>query len=138
MSVRIEVQTRVHSLISAGTFNQVTYNKGTHLPIEGGPQFPKSIAVNEISGGFTDSASTGATSSDYVIRNWRFEAVVEFSNEVLTDYFILNELRKLNFSVDNLLVTIVPSGDFQVTQSPRQGSHNGTKLTIGLTVNTRR
>jgi hypothetical protein len=94
--------------------------------------------MNELSGGFSDSASTGATSSDFVITNWRFEAVAEFTAEVVTDYFILNELRNLNFSVDNLLVSIVPSGDFQVTNPPRQASHSGTKLTIGLTVNTRR
>lgn len=136
MGIRIEVQNRITELLKVGTFPTITYTD--KIASEGVNKVPGSIVVNELAGGLADSAAFGATSFDYVIRDWRFEAIVEFDCEVATDYFMLNELRKLNFDVDNLLVTVVPSGDFQVTHPPRNAPHNGTKLTIGLTVNTRR
>jgi len=138
MSVRTDIQKKVHELVAAGTYHKITYDT-SHLPVEQAETLePGLVAVNEVSGGLTDSAANGATGFDYVLTNWRFEAIAEFTSEVDVSYFMLNELRKLNFSKDNLLVSIVPSGDFQVTHSPRNASHNGTKLTIGLTVNTRR
>lgn len=138
MSVRTDIQKKIHELVAGGTFYKITYDTA-HLPVEDvSTLVPESVAVNEVSGGLTDSAATGATGFDYVLTNWRFEAVAEFTSEVDVSYFMLNELRKLHFNKDDLLVSIVPSGDFQVTHPPRQASHNGTKLTIGLTVNTRR
>lgn len=138
MSVRTEIQKKIHELVAAGTFHKISYDS-SHLPVEDAETLtPGSVAVNEVSGGLSDSASTGATGFDYVLTNWRFEAIAEFTSEVDVSYFMLNELRKLHFNKDDLLVSIVPSGDFQVSHSPRQASHNGTKLTIGLTVNTRR
>ena len=125
-------------LVQGGTFHKITYDTA-HMPVEEVETLtPKSVIANETGGGLTDSSRTGATGSDLVLANWRFEAVAEFTSEVDVTYFMLNELRNLNFNVDNLLVSIVPSGDFQVVHSPRNASHNGTKLTIGLTVNTRR
>jgi hypothetical protein len=138
MSLRVDIQRRIMELLQGGTFHKITYDTA-HLPIEDAEVLvPESVYANELSGGLSDSASTGATGFDMVLTNWRFEGVCEFTSEVDVSYFMLNELRKLNFNVDNLLVSIVPSGDFQVTHPPRNASHSGTKLTIGLTVNTRR
>ena len=138
MGVRVTIQKRVTNLLQTGTFHTVVYDT-SHQPVEGeGTVTPSSVSVSEVSGGLSDSSRLGATSSGFVLADWRFEAVAEFTQEVDTSFFMLNELQKLNFSEDNLLVTIVPAGDFQVTHPPRNASHNGTKLTIGLTVNTRR
>lgn len=138
MSIRTTIQAKVTALIEAGTFAKVTYTTGRTPEETTGNKTPQSVVVNETSGGLTDSARTGATSSDFVLTNWRFECVVHFSCEVDTSYFLLNELRGINFNMDNLLVSIVPSGDFRVIHPPRDDSHNGTKIIIGLTVNTRR
>lgn len=138
MAVRTTIQKKVSELLMNGTFHRVSYNT-VHLPIEDVETLqPKSVVVNETGGGLADNARTGATGAGFVLTNWRFEAVAEFTSEVDVSYFMLNELRNINFSEDNLLVSIVPTGDFQVTHPPRNASHNGTKLTIGLTVNTRR
>lgn len=137
MSVRVEIQKKIVDLLEAGTFTKVIYSG--RVPVDSVDKAsPKSVVVNELSGGLTDSARTGATSSDFVLTNWRFECRAEFTCEVDISYFMLNELRQINLNVDNLLVAIVPSGDFRVVHPPRDGSHNGTKLIIGLTVNTRR
>lgn len=138
MALRVTIQAKVTELIEAGTFNKITYTNGrAPEELEEG-QVPQSVIVNEISGGLTDSARTGATSFGFVLNNWRFECVAQFPCEVDTSTFMLNELRNINFNEDNMLVSIVPSGDFRVIHPPRDGSHNGTKLIIGLTVNTRR
>lgn len=138
MSLRTDIQKKIHQQIAAGTFNKITYDS-SHLPVDTGvSQAPSSIVVNELRGGLSDSARYGATNQGMVIRDWRFEAVAEWPCEVDVSYFLQEQLIKLYFNVDNALIGIVPSGDFQVTHPPRQASHNGTKLTIGLTVNTRR
>lgn len=138
MAVRTTIQKKVSELLVAGTFHKIGYDTA-HLPVEEVTVLsPKSVVVNETGGGLSDSARTGATGAGFVLTNWRFEAVAEFASEVDVSYFMLNELRNINFSEDNLLVSIVPTGDFQVTHPPRNASHNGTKLIIGLTVNTRR
>jgi len=137
MSLRTTIQNKVVSLVESGTFPAVTY-VGNTATDTGVLEAPKSIICNEISGGLTDKAKTGATAFKYSLTGWRFECVVDFSKEVDTSTFLLGELKNLNFNVDDMLVSITPTGDFNVTHPPRQGSHNGTKLTIGLTVNTRR
>jgi hypothetical protein len=139
VGIRTETQSRVTELLQGGTFYKVTYDSSTDLPTESDEILaPTSVIMNEISGGLSDSVKHGATGTGFVIRDWRFEVVAEFTSEVSCDYFLMNELRKLNFNVDNQLISVVPSGDFQAKHPPRQASHNGTKLTIGLTVNTRR
>lgn len=138
MPLRVTIQAKATELIESGTFAKITYTNGREPEASTGDKSPQSIVVNEVSGGLTDSAKTGATSVGFVLTNWRFECKVDFTCEVDTSYFMLNELRQLNFNVDNLMVSIVPSGDFRVIHPPRDGSHNGTKLIIGLTVNTRR
>jgi len=138
MALRTTIQSKVTELLQAGTFHKISYST-YHLPSEEvETSAPKSVVVNETGGGLTDNARTGATNTGFVLTNWRFEAVAEFTSEVDVSYFMLNELRSINFNEDNLLVSIVPAGDFQVTHPPRNASHNGTKLTLGLTVNTRR
>ena len=138
MSLRVDIQKRITELIQSGTFKEVTYDSQHHPVEEVYTLSPTSIVVQETGGGLTDSVKTGATSSGMVLTNWRFEAVAEFTSEVDVSQFMLAELRRITFNVDNLVVSIVPSGDFQVTHPPRNAAHNGTKLTLGLTVNTRR
>lgn len=138
MAVRATIQKKVSELLVGGTFRKIAYDTA-HLPVEEVETLvPKSVIVNETGGGLADNTRTGATGTGFVLTNWRFEAVAEFTSEVDVSYFMLNELRNINFSEDDLLVSIVPTGDFQVTHPPRNAPHNGTKLTIGLTVNTRR
>ena len=137
MSLRTTIQNKVVELVEAGTFTAVTYTGNVATDTEE-LETPSSIVCNEVSGGLTDKAKTGATSVAYSLAGWRFECVVSFNKEVDTSTFLLGELKNLNFNVDNMLVSVTPTGDFNVTHPPRQGSHNGTKLTIGLTVNTRR
>ncbi len=137
MSVRTEIQNRITTLVKTGTFNKITYIDKIATDTGVG-ESPESIVCNELSGGLSNSSSSGATSFGYVLNNWRFECVADFTCEVDTSYFMLNELKNLNFSTDDVLVTVIPSGDFSVTHPPRKASHNGTKLIIGLTANTRR
>jgi hypothetical protein len=137
MSVRTEIQKRVQELVQDGTFRLITYDTA-HLPVEEvGTLAPSSVACNEVGAGLSDNAKNGATTSGFVIRDWRFECTAQFTSEVDVSDFMINELRSLNFNTDDLLVNVSP-GSYNVEHSPRNASHNGTKLTIGLTANTRR
>jgi len=136
MSVKTDIQTAIIQTVQAGTFTKVTYNE-SKLPVEGEATTPKSVLCNEITGSVLDSARQGAVGSDFVIRDWRFEAHAEFAQEVDVSYFLLNELKNIKVTTDGVMVTITP-GDFNVEHPTRSSSHNGTKLKIGLTANTRR
>lgn len=136
MSVRTDIQKKIIETVKAGTFNAVSYDS-SDLPIEGAAKVPSSVICNEVTGGITNTASRGASSLNYSISNWRFEVLAEFNCEVDTSYFLLNELKNINVSSDGVLITITP-GDFSTEHPPRNASHNGTKLRIGLTANIRR
>lgn len=136
MSLKTDIQTQLTQSVRNGTFPIVSYD-ADDLPVLGVSKAPGSVACNELSSGLSDSSRYGATQAKPVYRNWRWEVVVEWTCEVDVSYFIENELS-MNFNLDSLLVSVIPSGDFQVTHPPRNASHNGTKLTLGLTVNTRR
>jgi hypothetical protein len=136
MSVRTEIQKRIQELVQNGTFNQVDYDDD-HLPVEGSPLSPKSVACNEVGAGMSSNASNGATGTGFVLTDWRFECEALFTSEVDVSDFMINQLTALNFNTDGLLVNVSP-GNYNVEHSPRNASHNGTKLTIGLTANTRR
>jgi hypothetical protein len=136
MSLKTDIQTQITMAGQSGTFPSVTYDS-SDLPVIGTNKAPGSVIANELSGGMSDSSRFGATSNQPVLRNWRWEMRLEFPCEVDVTYFLENELS-LNFNLDSLLVSVIPSGDFQVEHPPRNASHNGTKLTVGLTVNTRR
>ena len=134
--LRTEIQKRITQMIWNGTFRKVAYNG--NLPSAGDSVKPSSIVVNETGGGITGSASRSSTETRYCLVNWRFEAVVKFDCEVDFSSFVLDEISNLNFSLDGVLVSVLPSGDFNVTHPPRKGAHNGTELSIGLTATTRR
>ena len=136
MSVQTDIQKAIMEKLQAGTFNKVTYDDNKH-PVEGAAESPAAIICNQVSGGLTDSARTGAVGLNYAITDWRFEARMAFNSEVDTSYFLLNELKNINMSSNGVLVRITPI-DFSVEPPPREASHNGTKITIGLTANTRR
>jgi len=138
MAVRTEVQKRVTEMVLAGTFYKVTYVD--KIPTETTTTLsPSSVVMNETNSGLsTLVADTGGCSHAPVQKNWRFELVAAFDSEVSVDYFFENEFKKLYFTYEGLLVNVVATGDYNVTHPPRNDSHNGTKLTLGLTVNTRR
>ena len=137
MSVRTEIQKKIQELVQDGTFKKISYDTA-HLPIEEvGVLSPKSVYCNEVGAGLSNSASKGATNSGFVLTDWRFECVAQFTAEVDVSDFMINELKTLNFNTNDLVVTVTP-GSYNVEHSPRNASHNGTKLTIGLTANTRR
>lgn len=137
MSIRVEIQKRVTALVAGGTFKQVTYTGDVPTQTEN-KKVPSSVVCNEVNGGMSGSAKTGATENGIVLTNWRFECKAAFDCEVDTSYFLLNELKNLIFSLDGLLVKVIPSGDFKTVHPPRQGAHSGTELMIGLTATTRR
>lgn len=137
MSVRTTIQKNIQELVQDGTFKKISYDTA-HLPIEEVETLsPKSVSCNEVGSGLSNSASKGATNSGFVLTDWRFECTALFDSEVDVSYFVLNELKTLNFNTTDLAVTVTP-GNYNVEHSPRNASHNGTKLTIGLTANTRR
>lgn len=136
MSLKTDIQAQITNSLRTGTFPSVSYDSDD-LPVIGDNESPKTVRCNEMTGGLSNNSQFGATGAKPVVRNWRWEAEIEFTKEVDVSYFIENELS-LNFNLDNLLVSVSPSGDFQVSHPPRNASHNGTKLNIGLTVNTRR
>ena len=137
MSVRTEIQKRIQELVQDGTFRLISYDTA-HLPVEEvGTISPKSVICNEVGAGLSSNASNGATSSAFVLTDWRFECEALFTSEVDVSDFMINQLTALNFNTDGLLVNVSP-GNYNVEHSPRNASHNGTKLTIGLTANTRR
>lgn len=137
MSIRVEIQKRVTALVSSGTFKQVTYTGDVPTQTEN-KKVPSSVVCNEVSGGVSGSAKAGATGQGFVLTSWRFECKAAFDCEVDTSYFLLNELKNLNFNLDGLLVKVIPSGDFKTVHPPRQGAHSGSELIIGLTATTRR
>ena len=127
----------VQALVQGGTFRLITYDTA-HLPVEEvGTLAPKSVSCNEVGAGLSSNSSNGAFGTGYVLTDWRFECEALFTSEVDVSDFIINELKALNFNTDDLLVNVSP-GNYNVEHSPRNASHNGTKLTIGLTANTRR
>lgn len=138
MAIRTAIQKAIVDLIEAGSFYKVTYSG--KQPTETMTKVdPASIAINETGSGMSSSVrNTGGCDHAPVLTNWRFECVVDFNCEVSVDYFLLHEFRNLYFTSENLLVNIVSNGDYKVIHPPRQDSHDGTKLIIGLTVNTRR
>ena len=139
MAVRIEVQKRLTEMLENGTFYKVVYDSLKQPAVTLDTLAPGSVAVNEINNGLSASVRDTSSVTHAPVRvNWRFEVMAEFSSEVSTDYFFENEFKNLYFEHEGLLVNVVSSGDVSVSHPPRHNSHNGTKLTIGLTVNTRR
>jgi hypothetical protein len=136
VSLKIDIQNKVVAAVEAGTFTKIVYSGKTAS--EAGTIAPQSVVCNEAPTGATVSNSVrfGATNSGSVLTSWRFECIARFTSEVDSSYFLMNELETMYLTSDGVLATIIP--DSQPIQPPRQASHNGTKLTIGLTVNTRR
>lgn len=137
MALKTTIQQKIIALISAGTYTKVTYTDSIPIDTEESVS-PTSVSCNEISGNLSTVAAKSSCIYAPILTNWRFEAHIEFTCEIDASYFLLNELKGLTFSVDGFLVQIIPSGDFNHEHPPRQGAHNGTKMNIGFTVNTRR
>lgn len=136
-TLRTKIQIIVADALRNGTFYKVEYTDGNPV-VDGTKAVPQSVSCNEVSGQVNFSAARAASTTSPVMANWRFDCLAEFTCEVDVQYYLLNEMGQLTFSFDNLLVTVTPTGEVRTSHPPRTGAHNGTKLTIGLTVNTRR
>lgn len=135
---RVQIQTNIIEVVSAGTFPVVEYDDDTHLPIEPTENaVPKTIVCNEVAAGISANKEYSAMSLKYVLRDWRFECIIEFNKEVSLSSFI-EELSPIKFATGGGLVADITFGDMQVEHPVRQGSHSGTRVTFGLTVQTRR
>lgn len=142
--LRIAVQKKILETLIGGTFYPVIYTPttvaGSTIPIPSvgtTPVNPVSVQCNEVTSGISDVAKFNPRSKGFVLRNWRFESHIEFSVEVSLSFFFTQELKEITFEVDEYFVS-VSLADYTVEHPVQQGSHAGTKATVGFTVNTRR
>lgn len=142
--LRVEVQKQILSVLAAGTYYPVSYVPTTvggivvSIPTVGDTAVkPASLQCNEMTSGLAESAKFNPREKGFVFRNWRFTAFVEFATEVSFAFFFTEEAKNLTFEVDGYFVSVTMA-DFTVEHPAQQGSANGTKATVGFTVNTRR
>jgi len=142
--LRVEVQKQILSIVAAGTYYPVTYMPTTvsgitvSIPTIGETAVkPASLQCNEMTSGLSDGAKFNPRDKGFVFRNWRFTAFVEFTSEVSLAFFFTEEAKNLTFEVDGYFVSVTMA-DLTVEHPAQQGSANGTKATVGFTVNTRR
>lgn len=132
MGLRVEIQKRLIALFRV-PFDKVVYNSEGIPSIEG-TEIPK-VLCNEVSGSLQAETNTA---KKYSIKNWSFEVLLDFSQEVDTSDILMN-LPLVSFSYnDVILVKATENSGMTANHPVHQGSTAGTQVKISFTFGTKK